>query len=220
MTNKKRHSHKRNETKLCNKTVIKKLEEYLETIRPQIKQSTYGVYRRYIENHIANYFGNMKCNQLNLETMQGFINKHIDNGLSAVTIQPIFLFIKKGLEGSLPSDIFDVKLPKRLTSEVDVFSFGEQKCLEIAAGDSDEINRMGIILCLYTGIRIGELCGLMWNDIDFGRKLLYVNRTIQRVKSFNGGNKTQITFQTPKSNSSKRKIPLPQFLGQMFLTAQ
>jgi integrase len=70
------------------------------------------------------------------------------------------------------------------------------------------------MLCLYTGIRIGELCGLMWSDIDFERKLLCINRTIQRIRS-NGENKTEVTFLTPKSKTSTREIPLPDFLLEL-----
>ena len=80
--------------------------------------------------------------------------------------------------------------------------------------------RNGIIknglLRLYTGLRIGELCGLKWEDIDFNNKILKVRRTMQRVRNFEGGeNKTEIALLSPKTKSSRRDIPLPTFLIEL-----
>jgi integrase len=108
--------------------------------------------------------------------------------------------------------MFAVKFPRQVTNEVEVLSFDEQKRLETVANKSNITDRLGIILCLYTGIRIGELCGLMWRDIDFDSCLLYVRRTIQRIKSVDGASKTEVACLSPKSNTSRRSIPLAGFL--------
>jgi integrase len=78
-------------------------------------------------------------------------------------------------------------------------------------GSTDNI---AVMLCLYTGIRIGELCGLRWEDIDFERKILCINRTIQRIRS-DGEKKTEVTFLPPKSITSAREIPLSDFLIEL-----
>ena len=80
---------------------------------------------------------------------------------------------------------------------------------------SDEINRISIILCLYVGIRVGELCGLLWTDVDFERHILSVNRTVQRIRNTDGDRKTKVVSLTPKSDTSQRDIPLPAFLVEM-----
>ena len=72
---------------------------------------------------------------------------------------------------------------------------------------------LGILLSLYMGLRIGELCGLTWADIDLNAKILSIRRTVQRVKSYNNGiQKTKIIVSTPKSDTSFREIPIPNFL--------
>ncbi|MCL1883797.1 MAG: site-specific integrase [Defluviitaleaceae bacterium] len=195
------------------RTVSMEIEEYLATIQSQVKPSTHGIYQRYLENYISPHFGNMLCEELTVEKAQAFVDKQIENGLSAITVQSIFIFLKSGLHGAFhQEDIFAVKLPRRVPREVEVLSVSEQKRMESVAKASDNINRVGIILCLYTGIRVGELCGLMWGDIDFERRLLYVRRTMQRIKCFDGATKTEIASLTPKSDTSRRSIPLPEFL--------
>lgn len=78
--------------------------------------------------------------------------------------------------------------------------------------ESDNINQISIIICLYTGVRIGELCGLRWSDIDFERRLLQVQRTVHRIKNVEDDRKTKVICLLPKSDMSNRDIPLPDFL--------
>ncbi|MCL1878121.1 MAG: site-specific integrase [Defluviitaleaceae bacterium] len=197
----------------ASRSVSVEIKSYLASIQGQVKPSTHGIYVRYFENYISPHFGNMPCGQMTLEKAQAFVDKQLESGLSAITVQSVFNFLKNGLRSAFHQDeIFSVKLPKSIPAEVAVLSVDEQKRLESVAKSSDSINRVGIILCLYTGIRIGELCGLFWTDIDFDRRMLYVRRTLQRIKNADGTTKTEIACLTPKSNSSHRSIPLPEFL--------
>jgi integrase len=204
----------------CSKkaTIASELELYLKSIKNRIKPSTYGIYQGYIERYIALYFGDTHCDRLTTEIMQGFVNRLIDNGLSAVTVQSVFCFLKNGLKNTFTQDLFDVVLPKKIKNDVEVLSVDEQKRLETAARASDNIDYIAVMLCLYMGLRIGEVCGLLWSSIDFERRLLHVRRTVQRIKNsdYNGESKTApktiITCLTPKSTASLRSIPLPEFL--------
>lgn len=72
--------------------------------------------------------------------------------------------------------------------------------------------KLGIIICLSTGLRLGEICALKWEDIDFESKSLHVNRTVQRVRITTGNKKTKLVESTPKTACSKREIPLPNSL--------
>jgi integrase len=196
-----------------NPTIHQAMVRYLESLKCQIKPSTYGIYQRYIENYITPYFGNTRCEALSLETAQGFVNQQVENGLSAVTVQSVFSFFKAGVKTARGEDAFDVKLPKRTKIEVEFFSVDEQKRLEAAAKASGGADHLAITLCLYTGIRIGEVCGLMWQDIDFECRLVHIRRTMQRIQDDDGGDKkTKIAFLPPKSLTSARSIPLPEFL--------
>ena len=111
------------------------------------------------------------------------------------------------------ADIYSsIKLPKVRQKEVRVLTVGEQKRLEKVIFESNNQYDIGILLCLYTGIRIGELCALKWENINLTDALIIINKTVQRVKSTDSKTKTSIHFDTPKSQSSSRVIPIPQFL--------
>lgn len=73
-------------------------------------------------------------------------------------------------------------------------------------------NDIGVLICLYTGIRIGELCALRWENINLDRKMMTINRTMYRVIDSNGTYKTKIVFSPPKSATSERDIPIAEFL--------
>ena len=191
-------------------TVVGAAEAYLESLRYQIKPSTKDIYRRYIENHIEPYFGKTRCDKLTPDKLQSFIDKQMKNGLSAVTVQAVFSFLKAGLKAVI-GDVFAVKLPKKPKSFAEYFSVGEQKRLEAAAKESTVVDYLSVTIPLYTGVRIGELCGLTWEDVDTERRLLRVRRTMQRISS-EGETKTQIALLTPKSDTSMRNIPLPDFM--------
>ena len=203
------------------------IADYLEAIKHRIKPSTYGVYLRYLENHIAPYFEGVACSQLNPKAVQDFIGSQALNGLSAATSKTVLGFLKKGLGGVLPVSMYAVDMPglescridvtideqKRLESRrIDVLTIDEQKRLEAAVSVSDATDRVGITLCLYTGIRIGELCGLMWGDIDFPGRQMHVRRTAQRVRSAEGGARTQVVLLEPHNSQSGRSIPLQDFV--------
>jgi integrase len=107
--------------------------------------------------------------------------------------------------------VFAVNLPKKTKSCVEYFSLGEQKRLEASARASDAVDYLSVAIPLYTGIRLGELCGLQWRDIDFECCVLRIRRTMQRIRS-DGEAKTELAFLTPKTETSARDIPLPDFL--------
>ena len=195
-------------------TVVDGMRQYLASIRNKVKPSTQGVYKRYLDSYIEPYFKDTSCSQLAFVGVQSFVDKQFESGLSTITIKAIYCLLKKGLKSLCPDEgTFAVKLPKLLYREIEVLSIKEQKRLETMAKSSDDTNRIGIILCLYTGIRVGELCGLQWKDVDFERMTLHVRRTVQRILCDEGENKkTVVTSTAPKSGSSQRSIPLPGFL--------
>jgi integrase len=197
------------------RTVADELKIHLEVIKPRIKPSTHGIYQRNLERYIVPYFGEMRCERLSTAMLQGFVDKQIENGLSAVTVQSVFSLLRSGLRHLFTADFFDVRLPKKTKNEVEVLSVSEQKRLEAAARSSDDIDCLGVLICLYTGLRIGEICGLSWSSIDFERQTLHVKQAIQRIKNDDNSDnvpKTTIASLTPKSGASLRSIPLPGFL--------
>jgi site-specific recombinase XerD len=133
--------------------------------------------------------------------------------LSVITAQSVFNLLKSALTAE-NEEMFAVKFPKQVKPKAEFLSVDEQKRLEQAAKERGSTDYIAVIICLYTGFRIGDLCGLLWSDIDFDCKLLRINRTLQRIRS-EGENKTEVTFLTPKSITSTREIPLPDFLLEL-----
>jgi integrase len=194
-------------------TVVKALERHLETESIRLKPSTVCVYRNYIKNYIQPYFGDMPVETLTQTLLQNFVIRQIDNGLSALLVQSVFNFLKSGLPEK--QGIWDVILPKAVKHKAEFLSLYEQKQLEESAKQYGGGTFIAIMLCLYTGLRVGEIAGLRREDIDFERKTITVRRTIQRIKSENPGQKTEIVALSPKSQSSYRIIPFPDFIAKL-----
>jgi len=191
-------------------TIDEAVSMHLENSRLRLKSSTLGVYRRYLDRYISPYFGKMRCDALTAELSQAFVNRLLENGLSVTTVQSVFNLVKSSVVATTGS-AFSVQFPKEGKKAVEYLSIDEQKRLEQAAKDRGNVDYIAVMLCLYTGIRIGEVSGLQWSDINFECKLFYVNRTMQRIRS-DGENKTELAFLAPKSATSAREIPLPDFL--------
>ena len=194
-------------------TITAILRRHLEVIKPQIKPSTYGVYSTQLENRIAPYFSEIKCAELSPSIVQDFVNKQIESGLSAKSAENLLIFLKKGLDALFPRN-YEITLPGYDIKGLKIFTCEEQKRLESAAKYSDAVDHIGITLSLYTGVKPGELCGLMWQDVDFDRKLLHIRRTAQRIKTPDGKTKTAATF-LPVNSSAQRSIPLADFLTKL-----
>lgn len=190
--------------------------EWMHVLRSSVKPSTYAVYERYFNNHIKPFMGELYMTALSTDIIQRFIDSR--EGLSPTSVKGIFLFLKSGLsaaeEKQLIKDIWSgVRLPKRSEKGlIRVFSKSEQRDLENAVASSGNPNDIGILICLYTGLRIGELCGLMWEDINFKASVLSVRRTVQRISINQGEKKTSVVIMPPKSISSLRDIPIPRML--------
>lgn len=169
-----------------------------------LKPTTKRVYKSHIENHINPQIGTIPLKKLNAEILQDFINKL---ELSASTVKTVFSTLKSALteaedKGFITNVWSKVKLPKKDISIVRVLSIAEQQRLEKTLLNTEDI---GILICLYTGLRIGELCALKWKDINFELSLLTVNGTQARTEK-------GIEIISPKSKTSKREIPIPPFL--------
>ena len=110
----------------------------------------------------------------------------------------------------------DLVLTKAERKQVEKISDTEQKKLVSYLKANMSLTAFGILLSLFMGLRIGELCGLKWEDVDFRNKILHIRRTVQRISSANGNRKTKIVISTPKSATSFRDIAIPDALMRYF----
>ena len=105
-----------------------------------------------------------------------------------------------------------VRIPLKKQSP-EILSASEQKILTIYLLNGINPSKMGVLLSLYTGLRLGEVCGLQWKDVNLSKGIIYINKTIQRIDKENGG--TTMLIDSPKTISSERAIPVPSFLVQL-----
>ncbi len=171
-----------------------------------LKPTTKRVYISHIDNQIIPAIGNIPLRKLSTDVLQEFVN---ELEVSAATAKTIFSILKLALiaaedKGYINNVWSKVKLPKKDSRTVRVLTESEQRQLEKSLRTNEDI---GILICLYTGLRIGELCALKWENIDFETATLSVVGTQTRTGAGVG-------VTSPKSRSSNRKIPIPMFLAE------
>ncbi len=191
-----------------------------EVVIHRIKPSTYESYYHCMHKHVIPFFnrsGNELLTQSTISYFMQFIRG--DDTLAESSKKKIFSIFKLALKDILKDDpnilslLQLIKLPKTSAKEVQVFSMKEQRMIEQTARQFDDKPALGILLCFYTGIRLGELCALKWSDIDIEAGTMSISRTVARVTDFeNSKNRSKLLVGTPKSYKSIRKIPLPKFM--------
>ena len=126
-----------------------------------------------------------------------------------------------GKENNYPvPDTKGIKYPQKSNKQIDILSKENRINLKRKIINSEDNVSLGILFTLFTGIRIGELCGLKWEDIDLSSGVVTIKRTIERIADLNqnSSKKTKVIISNPKTGSSLRTIPLPDFLCSYLLT--
>lgn len=182
------------------------------------KASTVSTYTVLYQAHIAPTFGKMRVamiqpamiNKMLLEKLQELSEAQIENIKRLFVALLNFAFELKIIAEKV-TGIIRIKIPSK---KVTILNGEEQNCLENYCFSHPHKITLGILLALYTGIRIGELCALKFYDIDTKAGYLNINKTMIRIKNLetNATTKTKIIVDTPKSDSAIRGIPLPKFL--------
>lgn len=201
-------------------TVKKLFDEWLCAKRTQTKASTYANYAFKVQKHLLPAFGELKIEMLTPNRVYDFIMKKQNDGLSNKYISDLLIVLKSMTKYASKiyccvNAISDVELPKKEKHELDLYTKEEQNRLKSALLNNMDRSKLAIMLSLFTGIRIGELCGLKWSDIDFRNKTIRIGRSVQRIRSDSSNSKTEVIVAAPKTQSSIRTIPLPKFLINM-----
>ena len=197
------------------------LQSWIEHNRIRLKASTVYRYIYLAEAHILPSLGDMPISTVDSSLINSFVAEKVrcgrldgKGGLSAAYIRSITLIISSSIkfaaENSLCSPISKrIVKPAPKSHELSILSIADQDKLErTLLLDMDE-TKLGIYLSLYTGLRIGEVCALSWEDIDLVNGLLCVRHTVSRVQyEENGKRHTKLLIDPPKTKSSLRKIPI------------
>ncbi len=199
------------------------LEHYM---KPSTKDKTFTRYEQIVNQHLIPKLGDYEINELTPILVQRYISELLNSGnlktgkgLAPNSVNSIIAVLQNSLGTAHILGIADkyemdkLKRPKAKEKQVTCFTPSEQKQIEQAAMLDKRIKMRGIVLCLYSGVRIGELLALEWSDIDFNSGELSVNKNCHDGKD-KGGRLIRIT-DTPKTATSKRVIPLPKPILQM-----
>lgn len=208
----------RNNTKEFNRDFFKFkywLDYWLKLSKLRVKESTYVKYKNQIQNHIEPELGSLSMNEITTIKVESFINEKL-NVLSPKSVSELLIIIKDSIrsavaEGEKSPCQLDRLFIKYNSNEMRVLTNEEEKLLISFLVQDIDRYKLGILLCLFTGIRIGELCALQGKDIMMAEKTISITKTMQRLQctELDAKTKTRIIITEPKSNKSKRIIPIP-----------
>ena len=197
------------------------LDKWLQSVKPILKPATWESYDKTVSGKIKPYFEqkNYKFKDMKPETFTEYFvflaqqgKSNGKGGLSYKTVKNIRGVLSSAYEYAIENSyikdnpVLKSRMPSfahSIKSDVPEYSAEQVRKLLLFAKENDSHIYIFLLLALYTGLRKGELLALTWDDVDYDKKLLRVNksRTASR-KAIT----TQIT--TPKTESSNRKIPL------------
>ena len=178
-----------------------------------VKQSTYAAYVLVLENHILPAFGD--CEALSEKLVQEFVLQKLNGGLSIKTVKDMLIVLrmvmKFGVKNGLMSyQEWDIKYPTTvINKEMEVLTVTHHKKILDFIRQNFTFRNLGIYISLTTGLRIGEVCGLKWSDINTDSGIITVNRTIERIYVVEGERRhTELVINSPKTKNSCREIPM------------
>lgn len=203
------------------------LTEWLDVYHKEhIKGRTYSRYQGLITMHIVPTLGERDVSELGRRELQEFLaqqkkNGNIRNGekLSATSINMMLSVLKLAFEYACDMGYIEenpcvrVRRMKAEAKKIEAFTVDEQRAIESEISAANDRCLYGILLCLYTGLRIGELLGLTWNDVDLERGVIKITKTVYREKDESGI--WRLCVDAPKTKTSDRVIPLPEYITNM-----
>ena len=194
--------------------------DFLLHCKNRVKPSTYARYYSIVHSHLCPHLGSLTADQLTAPQLDAFADRILREGrlngggaLSPKRVRDILSVLRSALfyaqiRGDYHHTIH-ISSPRLEMCRVDILTREEEQRLITYVIRGEEPLSFGVLLSLYTGIRIGELCALKWTDINWSEHTLSITKTLQRIADINGTGKTKIVIDTPKSKSSEREIPLP-----------
>ncbi len=178
-----------------------------------VKRSTMAAYQLTLINHLLPHFA--EYTDIRETDVQQFVISQLANGLVQKTVKDQLIVLKMIYrfgckQGYFTLHDWDIHFPtEQQKKEIAVLTIDQQRRLMRHLQGNFTFQNLGILLCLYTGIRIGEVCALRWSDIDIETGTLYVRRTIERIYKIEDEKKsTELLISTPKTKNSLRDIPL------------
>lgn len=212
----------RSKIKTGEKTFAETAEEWIENNFPNQKKSTRLKYQEMLRRHINPELGNYRINLLNENMINSFLSQKLacgricdGSGLSGSYVKTMSIIINSIMQYAAAKDYCSplktkIKKPESERRNIQVMDLDTQKDLEKCLENDNSFTALGIKIALNTGMRIGEICALKWDDIDMEHSIIHVRHTIARIE--NGDKKsmkkTCLVVDKPKTKTSVRDIPI------------
>ena len=187
---------------------------YMRQNKNNMRKSSYANAEWLLKKHILPYWGNVPIKNITNKTMQEYIDSHV-NEYAIKTVKDFVAQIKTILNFCATDElitfkVLKVRYPKIERDEYVMPNLEEINKMRTWCVENKDKNTLSVLLAIETGMRIGEICGLKWEDIDLENKVISINKTVQRI--CNNGTKSTISVGPPKTASGNRKIPISDIL--------
>jgi len=206
----------------CNITLTDLFSEWHRSILHRVKESTAANYIMKASKHILPAFGDLPVGDITADCIYSFISEKQQAGFApryiadmVVLMKSVFRYAERTYQIANPLD--GIILPKKKQPEIQLLDEVEQKTLQQYIGQHQNRSTLGVAIALTGGLRIGEICPLQWRDVDLEKRIFSVTKTMQRIQCPTETSKTKLIITDPKSESSRRKIPIPDCLMSFLL---
>ena len=186
----------------------------------RIKATSLSAYSLTVQKHLEPRF--LWLDDITTESVQRLADEELEAGNNLITVKGIIKILKMIIrfceeQGWMEERKYDVIFPKREGKpNPQVLPVEDEKRLLAWLAENPTLPNIGLMICLCCGLRIGEVCGLKWEDIDCANRVLHVRRTVHRVYNPDSPERrTELTVGVPKTQGSRREGPLPDKLAGM-----
>ncbi|MBW7674758.1 tyrosine-type recombinase/integrase [Chryseobacterium chendengshani] len=202
------------------KTFAQIVELWKKDKQLYVKKSSFSAYVLLLENHLLPKFS--EVSSIEEEEVQQFVFQKLEQGLSQKSIKDVLIVLKMVMKFGakykwIQYTPFDIQYPTvRENQSIEVLTRTHQKKVMNYIQEHFTFRNLGVYICLCSGMRIGEICALTWEDIDTDNGIINIRKTIQRIYIIEDGKRrTELLLDTPKTKNSIREVPMSRDLLRM-----
>ncbi|MNK63564.1 Transposase [compost metagenome] len=202
------------------KTFAQIVELWKKDKQLYVKKSSFSAYVLLLENHLLPKFA--EVSSIEEEEVQQFVFQKLEQGLSQKSIKDVLIVLKMVMKFGakykwIQYTPFDIQYPTvRENQSIEVLTRTHQKKVMSYIQEHFTFRNLGVYICLCSGMRIGEICALTWEDIDTDNGIINIRKTIQRIYIIEDGKRrTELLLDTPKTKNSIREVPMSRDLLRM-----
>lgn len=195
-------------------------KRWLTSNSVRLKPSTLNKYAYLLDTHIVPQIGAVSLSKLNTDVINQFLKEKLDTGrigtagglspsyVAGIRMVVLSVFRFSAEQGLCSSVMGQIYRPQQHRKDIVLLSKPDQHLLEAYIRGHPSGAGIGVLLSMYTGLRIGEVCALRWEDVDLQQAIIHIRHTVCRIQNV-GHNGTVLVSGPPKTQSSYRDIPIP-----------